>query len=60
MEAHCFASEPVWAIGTCKTATPEIAQEAHDTIRKWIAENVDKDVAAATRIIYGGIDIWKK
>jgi len=49
-----IAYEPVWAIGTGKTATPEQAQEVHAAIRKWLEENVSADVAAATRILYGG------
>ena len=49
-----IAYEPVWAIGTGKTATPEIAQEAHAYIRQWLTENVSADVSAATRIQYGG------
>ncbi len=49
-----IAYEPVWAIGTGKTATPQIAQEAHAYIRSWLAQNVSADVAAATRIQYGG------
>jgi len=49
-----LAYEPVWAIGTGVTATPEQAQEAHAAIRKWVGENVNADVAAAVRIIYGG------
>jgi triosephosphate isomerase len=49
-----IAYEPVWAIGTGLTATPEMAQETHASIRAWIADNVSSDVAAATRIQYGG------
>jgi triosephosphate isomerase (TIM) len=49
-----IAYEPVWAIGTGKTATPEIAQDAHAIIRAEIAVALGKDVAAATRILYGG------
>lgn len=49
-----LAYEPVWAIGTGKTATPEQAQEVHEFIRKWLAENVAPEVAEATRIQYGG------
>lgn len=49
-----IAYEPVWAIGTGKTATPQIAQEAHQAIRMWLAENVSEEVAEETRIIYGG------
>uniref|UniRef100_A0A7S3MLH5 Triosephosphate isomerase n=2 Tax=Choreotrichia TaxID=141411 RepID=A0A7S3MLH5_9SPIT len=49
-----IAYEPVWAIGTGKTATPAIAQEAHAYVRQWLTENVSAEVAAATRIQYGG------
>ena len=49
-----LAYEPVWAIGTGKTATPEIAEETHQYIRSWLKENVSEDVANATRITYGG------
>jgi triosephosphate isomerase (TIM) len=44
----------VWAIGTGLTATPEMAQETHQQIRQWIADNVDGSVASAIRIQYGG------
>ena len=40
-----IAYEPVWAIGTGKTATPEIAQEAHEYIRKWLQTSVNDSVA---------------
>nr|1M6J_A Chain A, Triosephosphate Isomerase [Entamoeba histolytica]1M6J_B Chain B, Triosephosphate Isomerase [Entamoeba histolytica] len=49
-----LAYEPVWAIGTGKTATPDQAQEVHQYIRKWMTENISKEVAEATRIQYGG------
>mmetsp|Transcript_77510 Transcript_77510/g.224918 ORF Transcript_77510/g.224918 Transcript_77510/m.224918 type:complete len:301 (-) Transcript_77510:82-984(-) len=49
-----IAYEPVWAIGTGLTATPEMAQETHADIRKWIKENVSEEVAEAIRIQYGG------
>ena len=49
-----IAYEPVWAIGTGKTATPEQAQEVHAELRKWLSENVSPDVARTTRILYGG------
>jgi triosephosphate isomerase len=49
-----IAYEPVWAIGTGVTASPEQAQETHAAIRKWIAETVSPDVAAKIRIQYGG------
>ena len=49
-----IAYEPVWAIGTGKVASPAQAQEVHAFIRQWLAENVSGEVAAATRIVYGG------
>lgn len=49
-----IAYEPVWAIGTGKTATPEIAQETHAYIRSWLKDNVSEAVAGSTTIQYGG------
>ena len=49
-----MAYEPVWAIGTGRTATPEIAQEAHAFIRKELAKCFDKALANSIRILYGG------
>lgn len=49
-----IAYEPVWAIGTGKVATPDQAQEVHKFLRNWLSDNVSADVAASTRIIYGG------
>jgi len=49
-----IAYEPVWAIGTGVTASPEQAQETHAAIRKWIADTVSAEVAAGIRIQYGG------
>ncbi len=49
-----IAYEPVWAIGTGKTATPEQAQEIHAFIRGLIAEKYGKEVADETSILYGG------
>ena len=49
-----IAYEPVWAIGTGKTATPAQAQEIHKSLRQWISDNVSPDVAKAVRILYGG------
>ena len=49
-----IAYEPVWAIGTGKVATPEQAEETHRNIRAWLAQHVSAEVAATTRIIYGG------
>jgi triosephosphate isomerase len=49
-----IAYEPVWAIGTGKTATPEIADDAHKIIRAQIAKSLSPALAASTRILYGG------
>lgn len=49
-----IAYEPVWAIGTGKVATPDIAQEVHHDLRTWISANITPEVAKAVRIIYGG------
>jgi triosephosphate isomerase len=49
-----LAYEPVWAIGTGRTATPETAQEAHAFIRGWLAEKISPASAEATRLLYGG------
>jgi triosephosphate isomerase len=49
-----IAYEPVWAIGTGKTATPEQANEVHILIRKLLTEIFDKETAAKIRIQYGG------
>jgi len=49
-----IAYEPVWAIGTGLTATPEDAQATHAGIRKLIAEKASAEVAEAIRIQYGG------
>jgi triosephosphate isomerase len=48
------AYEPVWAIGTGKTATPEMAAEAHRTLRKLAEERFGPAQAQALRILYGG------
>ncbi|MBN2669211.1 MAG: triose-phosphate isomerase [Bacteroidales bacterium] len=49
-----IAYEPVWAIGTGKTASPEQAQEIHAYIRTQIAEQFDNQIADGTSILYGG------
>jgi len=49
-----IAYEPVWAIGTGKTATPEMAQEVHHFIRRWLIENFDHPTGETIRILYGG------
>ncbi|MGB7191100.1 MAG: triose-phosphate isomerase [Acidobacteriaceae bacterium] len=53
-EAMVIAYEPVWAIGTGKTATPKMAAEAHAIIRGEIAKLLGKPAAEAMRILYGG------
>jgi triosephosphate isomerase (TIM) len=54
MKNITIAYEPVWAIGTGRTATPQIAQDAHSFIRQEIAKLYDNDIAQATIIQYGG------
>ena len=49
-----IAYEPVWAIGTGKTASPEQAQAAHAHLRKWLASRYNPAAAQAMRILYGG------
>ena len=49
-----IAYEPVWAIGTGVTASPEQAQEVHAFLRNWLATHYNPDVAQATPILYGG------
>jgi len=48
------AYEPIWAIGTGETATPEQAQEMHSYIRGVLAKQVSAEMADKTRILYGG------
>ncbi len=52
--AVTIAYEPVWAIGTGLTATPQQAQEVHTLIRKLIGEMYDSQLAEEIRILYGG------
>jgi triosephosphate isomerase len=49
-----IAYEPVWAIGTGRTATPEQAQEMHAFIRRVLREGYSEEAADAMRILYGG------
>ncbi|HRY84194.1 MAG TPA: triose-phosphate isomerase, partial [Candidatus Cloacimonadota bacterium] len=53
-EEVIVAYEPVWAIGTGRTASPAQAQEAHALIRNWFEENYNPEIAAAIHILYGG------
>lgn len=54
MSRVVIAYEPVWAIGTGVTATTEQAQSAHNHLRNWLQTHYNSDVAANTRILYGG------
>lgn len=49
-----IAYEPVWAIGTGKTASSELAEEMHAAIRSWIADKYDDSIAQSISILYGG------
>jgi len=49
-----IAYEPVWAIGTGKAATAQIAQDTHAFIRSWIETNFGNSLAKSIRILYGG------
>ncbi len=53
-EPCAIAYEPIWAIGTGETATPEIAQEAHQHIRETLADLIGAEAAGSKRILYGG------
>ena len=54
MTAVAIAYEPVWAIGTGRTATPEHAESIHGAIRGAVLERYGRERASAVRIIYGG------
>ena len=49
-----IAYEPIWAIGTGRTANPNQVQDVHDFIRNWCEKSFGKNLASATRILYGG------
>ena len=49
-----IAYEPIWAIGTGHTANPNQVQDAHGFIRSWWEKSFGKNLAEATRILYGG------
>jgi len=53
--ANCvIAYEPIWAIGTGKTASIEQAEEMHKAIRSWVLETYGEEVAENISILYGG------
>jgi triosephosphate isomerase len=54
VSAVTIAYEPVWAIGTGRTATPQQAQEVHRLVRNLLAQMYDDRLAQETRILYGG------
>ena len=54
MKNVVLAYEPVWAIGTGKTATPQQAQEVHAFIRKLLEKMYNSEIASSVRIQYGG------
>ena len=54
LKGAVLAYEPVWAIGTGKTATPAQAQDVHRTIREQLAKLADRPTADRVRILYGG------
>jgi len=53
-EPFTIAYEPVWAIGTGRTATPSQAGEAHRFIREWLGRNLSPEAGERTRLLYGG------
>lgn len=53
-EDFVIAYEPVWAIGSGKTAAPEEAQEVHGLVRKYLGSIYGKETATRLRIVYGG------
>ena len=54
IESVSIAYEPVWAIGTGKTATPELAEEVHRFIREIVSSDFGEGAGAETAVIYGG------
>jgi len=52
--AVTIAYEPVWAIGTGRTATPQQAQEVHQLVRNLLTQMYDSQLSKETRILYGG------
>jgi triosephosphate isomerase (TIM) len=54
LQTLVLAYEPVWAIGTGKTASNEQAQEVHAFLREWIEKKIGNKLAKSIRILYGG------
>ena len=54
LESLVIAYEPVWAIGTGRTATPEQAQHVHQIIRDWVRRAFGENSAGGVRVLYGG------
>ena len=54
MASCIIAYEPIWAIGTGNTATPDLVQETHATIRSVLEAQFGNDTATRTPILYGG------
>lgn len=54
LEHVTIAYEPVWAIGTGETASPQQAEDAHRHLRDWVAQRYSGDAAESVRILYGG------
>ena len=54
LNSVCIAYEPIWAIGTGHTANPSQVQDVHSFIRNWCKKVFGKNIAEATRILYGG------
>jgi len=54
LEQLTIAYEPVWAIGTGRTASPQQAEDVHLYLRKWLADRYNPRRAQCTRILYGG------
>lgn len=54
MNGFIIAYEPIWAIGTGKTASSDQAQDMHKTIRTWVANHYNPEIADSVSILYGG------
>jgi triosephosphate isomerase len=54
MNGFIIAYEPIWAIGTGKTASSDQAQDMHKTIRNWVANHYNQEIADSVSILYGG------